>query len=190
MTRTWGPPPRCGVCGRFASVAAEVEGPTACECGATLPARPFLDTPPLTAPTGLPRPQICGTALLSMARIEELRALGERARISVRAVGDELWVCIALGAAPGVAPGAAPGAAPAAPPGRSTPDDARRTQLGVVVLPEGAPFSGGTDAPVEVAEGSASECRVPRRNVQPGSAVTVVLRLADALYERVVTVAG
>ncbi len=185
----WGPPPRCGACGRFGSTATEVEGETVCECGSALTARPFFDMPPVTAKGTAPLEPLCGTAQLAMARMNALRLLGDRARIAVRAAGSELAVSVALGDPPRDAPSRLAGRVDSS---SSTPDGAGLTlpaHLGVLVLAEGAPFSGGTDATIEVADGTARECLVPRRDARSGRAVTVVLRWADALYERVVTIA-
>lgn len=193
MGRVWGPPSRCAACGRFGGLE-QIEGPTACACGATLPPRPFLDTvdlpfpqaggPPDLVPTPgmLARPVICGTALLTISRIGQLRAIGEQARIGARVADgddDELEVSFALdvGAVP-TTEAALPGTTPLALP----------AELGVVVVPAGAAFAAGTDALVELAPGKVATCRAPARGARPGSSVTVTLRFADALYHRVVVV--
>jgi hypothetical protein len=114
-------------------------------------------------------PVICGTALGSIDRITQLRALGARARITVSEAGDELEVSIALDVAEST----------------SLP---LPVHLGVVLLPEGAPFPGELSGGVELAAGSSATCRFPRVGWGAGSRGSVYLRFADALYERAVVV--
>lgn len=118
-----------------------------------------------------PRPAICGTARLSIGRIAQLRALGERSRIVVREAGDELEVSIGLDDAP---PQSAFLSLP--------------VRLGVTLVPEGAAFPGELNGGVELAAHGSATCRLPRGGLRAGSRGTLYLRFADALYERTVVV--
>lgn len=159
------PPPVCATCERIAR--ADGSETHCAGCGAPLPKRISASELAL-GPThpGIVMPRICGTALLSIARITGLRSTVDQAEIAAhaRADGLDLVVC-ARRIADGLPLPAHVGV-------NAAPDDGR-------------PEDRAHDVWLDLEDGVARTLRFPP--VPSGAEVVVRVRFADAYCERRIT---
>lgn len=157
-------------------MAEEIQ--TVCDaCGGPIEPRPSFDSElrppgldaPLVAPAAFVMPRICGTAMLTIARIGELRRFAERCVIAARRDGGGVTITIA---------------APAEhPPDLEAPESTRiglPAQLDVGVRGEGEPHR---PAAASVTLHAASTAVVRIERAVPDGVLVIVLQHGDALHE-------